>query len=410
MRFAAILICALCLLGVGYTSLAQQEAEPVSEAPRPLTVWLPAPLIADQSGDAFSLLREHSDSFSDSDDIAIYFRIKDVGGVGGIMSSIRASSEVAPGALPDLTLIRQRDFRPAQSRQYLQSLESLFSSSLISDLGGALETGQIETENGLTLFGLPYFFAVTHALHTLPIDEVGARLSFDDALRHEATLLFPAARATDLNDIVFLQYLAASGGGDGINADALNAVLGFYEHLTVAELISADVLTWQTPADYRAAFLSQLDRRQIAVVASSDYLSLPADAADKVALSGIPTPAGERLAIRDGWIWVIITPDQARQHSAARYLEWLAEPGFHARFSSALHLLPSQAAILRDSLPDSVDHAFYEDLAFGEALAIPEGDGGALPRLLQEALAQILHGESTAAAAAEYVMNQAGGY
>ena len=412
MTRTVLLLCALALICLGFTIAAQEDAEDELEAAaRPLTVWLPAPLIADESGEAFSLLREHSDRFSQSDDIAIQFRIKDVGGVGGIMASIRASSEVAPGALPDLALIRQRDFRPAQALQYMQSMESLFSSSLISDLGNALETGQIAADGGFSLYGLPYFFEAMHAAHTLSSAENGASLSFADVLEQGAVLLFPAARAMDFNQIVFLQYLAAVGSAppdDEIQADALRSVLGFYESMVAADLISADVLTWQTPADYRAEFLGNLDRAQIAVVASSDYLSMRLEAEAELALARIPTPAGERLATRDGWLWVIITPDPARKNSAARYLEWLTEPVFHAGFSNALHQLPSQAAILGDSLPENVDRAFFGDLAFGESLTMPEGDSGALPRLMQEALAQILHGESTAAEAADYVIDQAG--
>ena len=412
MTRTVFLLCAFILLCLSVSVSAQEgDVAELEAAARPLTVWLPAPLIADESGAAFSLLSEHSDRFSQSDNIAIQFRIKDVGGVGGIMASIRASSEVAPGALPDLALIRQRDFRPAQALQYMQSMESLFSSSLISDLGNALATGQIAANGELTLYGLPYFFEALHAAHTLQLAENSARLSFDDVLAQGAILLFPAARAMDFNQIVFLQYLAAAGSAppdDAIQADALRSVLRFYEDMVAAGLISADVLTWQTPADYRAEFLGNLNRRQIAVVASSDFLSLRLEAETELALARIPTPAGERLATRDGWLWVIITPDQARKNSAARYLEWLTEPVFHAGFANALHQLPSQAAILGDSLPENVDRAFFEDLAFGETLDMPEGDGGALPRLMQEALAQILHGESTAAEAADYVINQAG--
>ena len=172
---------ALCLFLVFSLALAGtsgQEDTPVPDAPRPLQVWLPAPLISDESGAAFQLLSEHTAAFSLGNDIAIEYRIKDVGKVGGIMSTIRAGKDVAPAALPDVTLIRRRDFTPSQARQYLQSLETLFSSSLLQDLDYGLEFGQIQHETGIALYGLPYLFDVLLAVHTQPLKEPGYWLDF----------------------------------------------------------------------------------------------------------------------------------------------------------------------------------------------------------------------------------------
>ena len=90
----------------------------------PLQAWLPVPLISDESAVAFALLQEHTSVFSSNNNIEVEYRIKDVGVTGGIMSSIRSGSKVAPGALPDVALIRRRDFTPIQARQYLYSMES----------------------------------------------------------------------------------------------------------------------------------------------------------------------------------------------------------------------------------------------------------------------------------------------
>ena len=412
LRLALILICALCM-SVFITVGQEDSASEADSAPRPLKVWLPAPLIPDESATAFLLLSEHTETFSLNNNIAVEYRLKDIGSVGGIMSSIRSASEVAPGALPDITLIRRRDFTPTQARQYLQSMESLFSSSLINDLDNALEFGQIPLEGGVALYGLPYFFEVLHAVHTQPIAELGSRLSFDDVLANEATMLFPAARTSGLNQTFYLQYLAAGGTAPGngamvIDEDALLAVLSFYEALVNRGLVSADVPTYQTPAAYQSVFLNSAEQLQIAIFSSSTYLSMLEQQERQLYAANIPTANGNSLATRDGWLWVIVTPDLARQTYSARFLEWMTDPAFHAAFAKALHQLPSQPAILHDSLPENVDHAFFEALLYSGVLPLPESEGGTAPRIMQEALIQVLHDETTAASATQHVMNQLG--
>jgi len=397
------------------TQVNAQENPPsqVDARQQPLQAWLPVPLISDESGVAFALLQEHTSVFSSNNNIDVEYRIKNVGVTGGIMSSIRSASEVAPGALPDVALIRRRDFTPTQARQYLYSMETLFSSALISDLGTALEFGQIPQDGGMALYGLPYFFEVLHAVSTQPLADAALGVRFDDVLSHGATLLFPAARSTGLNQTFYLQYLAAGGSASrndvvAIDEGALFAVLEFYEQLVKQELIPVDVLTYQAPADYRPEFVGNTDPAKVAVFASSEYLSMLDQHDIELFPSNIPTANGESLATRDGWLWVIITPDQTRQTLSARFLEWMTEPAFHAEFAQALYQLPTQPAILRDSLPENVDHQFFEDLLYKGILPLPESEGGSAPRIMQEALAQVLHGEASAASATRQVMNQFG--
>jgi len=408
-RFALMLICSLCLF---IFSLRAQDAPPqgLMAAPRPLKVWIPAPLIADESSEVFQLLREHTQVFSSRNNLAVEYRIKDVGTIGGIMSTIRSGSEVAPGALPDITLIRRRDLTPAHARQYLQSMETLFSSSLINELGSALEFGQIPLEDGVALYGLPYFFEVLHTVHTRPLSNADKRLSFEDVLANQASLLFPAGRTNGLNQTFYLQYLAAGGlapdnGDMSIDEAALRSILGFYEQLVDQDLITPDVLTYQSTAAYQTDFINHADQLLLAVFSSSEYLSMLEQQDPNLLAAGIPTANGASISTRDGWLWVIVTPDLTRRTLSARYLEWLMQPDFHARFAMALYQLPSQQAILGDSLPDGVDDRFIAELLDNAILPIPESEGGTAPRLMQEALMQVLHGD-TAATAARQALDQ----
>lgn len=410
--FLLVYLCLLICLTASRVN-AQENPTTSDDAREPLLAWLPAPLISDESGDAFALLQEHTSAFSSGNNIEVEYRIKEVGVAGGIMSSIRTASEVAPGALPDIALIRRRDFTPTQARQYLYSMETLFSSALISDLGIALEFGQIPQEGGIALYGLPYFFEVLLAVSTQPLADEALGLRFDDVLAQGATLLFPAARSTGLNQTFYLQYLAAGGSTSRddvvtIDEDALFAVLEFYEQLVQMELIPVDDLSYQTPADYHAEFVSDTDSAKIAVFSSSEYLSMLDQHGINLFPSNIPTASGESMSTRDGWLWVIITPDQTRQTLSARFLEWITEPAFHAEFAKALYQLPTQPAILRDSLPEGVDHLFFEDLLYKGILPLPESEGGTAPRIMQEAFSRVLHGEASAASATRQVMSQFG--
>ena len=390
---------------------AQERSPDADTALPPLQVWLPAPLISDESGEAFQLLSEHTAAFSLSNDIDIEYRIKDVGKVGGIMSTIRAGKDVAPAALPDVTLIRRRDFTPAQAQQYLQSMETLFSSSLINDLDDGLEFGQIPLEAGSALYGLPFLYDVLLAVYSQPLQTAGFRLTFEDVFANRTAFLFPAARTNGLNQTFYLQYLSAGGltpsdGVMSINEEALGTVLKFYEDLVQRGLVAPDVLTFQSPAAYQSEFINGADRSQLAIFSASEYLAMIDQQNSSLMAAQVPTSSGGGQSIRDGWLWVLVTPDMSRQTLSARYLEWMMEPGFHASFARALYHLPTQPALLDDSLPAAVDRQFFAGLLENATLPLPENEGGTAPRLMQEALIHVLHGDATAAQATRQVLSQ----
>lgn len=409
-RRPLIIIVALCISTLGLSAQEDAPGSAASEIPA-LNVWLPAPLISDESGAAFQLLSEHTASFSQANGIAVSYRIKGVGSVGGIIATIRAGKDVAPGALPDVTLIRRRDFTPTQASQFFQSMETLFSSSLINDLDDGLEFGQIPLEGEVALYGLPYLFDLLLTVYTRPLANVDTRLRFEDVLSSGANFTFPAARTNGLNQTFYLQYLSASGLGasDGVitvDEDALKTVLQFYQDLVDADLISPDVLTYQTPDDYISDFANQTGQLQMAVFTVSDYLAMVDQQVANLLAADIPTADGDNISIRDGWLWVIVTPDRSRRAVAARFLEWMMEPAFHAAFAGSLHHLPAQPAVLEASLPATVDRQFIVDLLSNATLPLPEGEGGTTSRLMQEALIDVLHGDASAAAAARRVVSQ----
>ena len=407
------LACVMCL-PVALVDAQDDADSDTSAAMRPLSVWLPAPLISDDESAAYALLHEHTGAFSDNNEIAVEYRIKDIGAVGGIMSTIRSGSEVAPGALPDIALIPRREFSPTQARQYLQSMETLFSSWLINDLGDTLAFGQIPLEGNVALYGLPYFLDVLHSVATGALARAGDSPSFEDVLANNARMLFPAARPSGLNQTFYLQYLAAGGSSarDGsldIDEAALSAVLEFYERLLLQGGLSTDVLSYQSPSEYLDSFIQGAGEAQIGVFWSSEFLAIRDQHLPGAAPGTIPAPNGGSRATQAGWLWVIVTPDVTRQTLSARFLEWMTEPEFHAAFSKSLYQLPAQSSILRESLPEDIDDEFFSDLLARAIAPLPESEGGTVPRIMQEALIKVLRGETSAAAATRQVVNQFAG-
>lgn len=410
-RQIQLLALILCLLASSLARAQDNSTEADDNTAAQLKVWLPAPLISDESGNAYQLLIEHSAKFAASNNIEATYRIKDVGKVGGIVASIRAGKEVAPAALPDVALIRRRDFGPALASEYLQSLESLFSSSLLNDLDDSVEFGQLPLESGLSLYGLPYFFDLLLSVYTQPQGAERNSLSFEDMISGQVTFLFPAARTNGLNQTFYLQYLAAGGmtpdeGLMSVNQSALQTVLEFYDVLAKSDLITADVLTYQSPAAYAADFANHLDRPQLAIFNASDYLAMIDQQVSSVVAAQIPTADANGSSILTGWLWVIVTPDLGRQALVARFLEWMMEPAFHAAFARALYHLPTQPDILDQSLPPAADSQFFSELLQSAALPLPEGEAGTAPRLMQEALVHVLHGDVSAAEATRQVLEQ----
>ena len=410
MQRAIARVVAILALALGLASGVGGAQEAAGDAPPPLKVWLPAPLFADESDAVYELLASHTETFSAGAGIEVAFRLKAVGTLGGIMSTIRTGSDVAPGALPDLTLIRRRDFTPSQARQYLQSLETLFSSSLINELGNALAFGQIPLDEGAALYGLPYLLDALLAIQTPGLGELGSAPTFADALASGARFHFPAARSNGLNQTTYLQYLSAGGPRQSetvneIDEVALRSVLEFYESLLAAERVSPDALGYQSPDAYLQQLTGETAAAQLAVARASDYLAL-LEQHPALGATRIPSAGGRSASVLDGWLWVIVTPDLNRQSQAARFLEWMMDQEFHASLSLALHYLPAQSSALADSLPETVDRQFFADLLNDATIPLPEGEGGTAPRLMQEALARVLHGESSAAAATREALAQ----
>jgi len=408
-RLALALICAVSFLMLSVNGQDEPPAENNGTRPT-LTVWLPAPILSDRESTAFQQLLNHTEQFSQENNVTVEYRVKAIGQMGGIMSTIRSGSAVAPGALPDVTLIRRSDLISAQAITFLQSLENLFSSALLNDLDQSLKLGQVMRDEGLELFGLPYFIDVQLTVSNDNLEDIGTSLTFDDILNHADSFLLPAARNNGLNQIFYLQYLAAGGVPPRndemtINANALQTVLEFYESAIQRGIMSPAILDYNSPSAYRTDFINNMNGTNFGIFSSSEYLSLLQQDSGLYAAT-IPTEGGTTITTLNGWVWVMVTPNPDQQNLSVQYLNWMMETDFHAEFASELNQLPAQQPAVLDSLPNTVDSTLIEDLLNNAILPIPDSESGTVPRAMQEALVTVVNGDATAEQATSDVIEQ----
>lgn len=153
------------------TATTTPEPTEVPTGPRTLVIWWPEPLAPRENADAAEVLSEQISAFERAyGDVQVQFRLKLARDTGGIMQTLRAASGgIAPGALPDLTLIRREDLLAAAQAGLIQPIEDEIPPAFLGDLYTAgVELGQVNRQ----LYGIPYMLDVQHMAYrndTVPI-------------------------------------------------------------------------------------------------------------------------------------------------------------------------------------------------------------------------------------------------
>ncbi len=380
---------------------AVSATEATETAPLRLMIWLPEPLYPVDDEAIANLLNTQFAEFETSQgNVEVEWRRKKVEDVGGIISTLRTASPVAPGALPDLTLLRRSDLVLAVQLGLIQPLEGRASSAILGDLyDAALRLGQVDGQ----LYGLPYMLETQHLIYRPPLSLTG--WSFADVLAQDVPFVFPAGGANGVNDVFLVQYLAAlppdeaaqvTSGELPINAEALRSVLSFYQQAVESSVITPSVLDFTTPIDY-AAFLGE----GTALVTSTTYLSLSARG-EVLEFAPIPTASGNDATMLDGWIWVMTTTNAERQEMALQLMDWMMDAQRHGDYSAAVNMVPSQRSTLRRW--DDAAYGDFVDVLLNNAF-LPLSESAAT-RAMQNALGSVLLGQRTADEATQEVLNQ----
>lgn len=384
--------------------------EPTPEEPSviDLTVWWPERLAPSENASIQTFIDAQIAGFETAfPDYQIEFRRKRATDVGGIMSTLRSASLVAPGALPDLTLIRREDLFDAVQNRFVQPLEGQIPSGVLADLyDPALSLGWVNGE----LFGLPYLLEIQVFVYDGDqVDRTEAPLiwTFDTVLENELRFAFPAVRTGGVSDMFYLQYLSAGGTppDDGVftlDQDALRTTLLFYEQARDAGLIDAGMLELATTADYQAALL---DAEFDAAMVNLNALRTLTASDDRLRTGYIPTLDGIPRTVLSGWVWVVVTTNAERQEGAVRFLNWMADANRQGEYAQLVGALPTQRRALRAYPFDLLDAETVEAL-LARAVFPLGSEYSAAARAMQSALVAVLNGVSTAEAAAQTAVSQ----
>ena len=128
------------------TTTGAPTAEPTIEQPVTLNIWFPEQLAPLDNEDAADLLSEQISAFQTANaNVEVSFRLKSTADAGGIMSTLRSANAVAPGAVPDLTLMRRADLIMAVQ---LGLIEPITEARAAAVLGGASLFGGIGSALG----------------------------------------------------------------------------------------------------------------------------------------------------------------------------------------------------------------------------------------------------------------------
>ena len=377
-------------------------------APAVLSIWWPEPLAPLDNSDAADLLSEQISGFqaAQGGNVQVDLRLKREGDLGGIMATLRAASPVAPGALPDLTLLPRSDLLVAVPDGLVFPLEGLVSSAVLGDLfEPALRLGQVDS----TLYGVPYALAVEHmAYHR--VGETPLSWRFADVLARGTPYVFPAGPPAGISRALFSQYLDAGGTLDASNhlvldAEALGTVLVFYQEAAAAGVLSPAVLGYARPTDYHADLATGV--LDAGVVSSTLYLALLEEGSG-LQFGPLPTESGGRASALDGWLWVLTTASADRQALAARFLNWMMNASRQGQYTRTVRMLPSQRAAFQQ-WPAAPYTAFARELLAAATPYLADNANQAAARALQTAMVEVISGQKDAAAAVEGVLDQLGG-
>ncbi|KAB2903847.1 MAG: extracellular solute-binding protein [Anaerolineae bacterium] len=388
-RFFILLLIYVVLLG----TVTAQETPPPDVTT--IQVWWPDALYNANDQHITDTLEMQLDDFAEAHlFIAVEVRLKRSEGQGSVISTLLAAEEVAPGAIPDLVLLRRDDLAQAVRAGIARPIDDWVPDTLRDDLlPNALSLGQIDGR----LYGMPYLLRIDHTAFRTATYET-APLTYEDVLNSEAGFLQPGAPLPNqaVNNVILGQYLAEGGrlvdenGFPILDQAALLTVLTFYEAGVQQQIFSPEILSYDLPSDYWSRFAQ--GEAPLALVSSTDFLQRQSSL-QNIAAAPIPTEGGTSLTLLDGWMWVLTTGDPDQKNGALEFLKWMMRADQQAEFSESIGILPSLAPALRIWSNDAYTRQITAWLPESIVLPVDQRNNPAAVQL-QAAFVAVLNGVS----------------
>jgi maltose-binding protein MalE len=389
-------------------STATVEVVPELSQTETLTIWIPETLMPVDNQTIFNWFEEQALEFeAQQENVDVQLRRKSAQDVGGILSTIRSASAVAPGAMPDLTLMRHQDLLVAAQNDLIQQLEGWVSSSVISSINdSALRLGFFNGQ----LYGLAYLLDVLLVTHHPEIN-APSEWTFDQILRSRLSFAFPVGNTNGVNQVFLLQYLSAGGelpsnGVMTLDEDALLTTLQFYERAVEANLIDSEIVNYTSYTDYLPRIVDgSLDAGVVNVVSlnnlrNEDYQPRAAP---------IPVHNETPLTFLSGWMWVMVSGDTLQQTLAADFLSWMMDSDRQGEYAQQIEMIASQIEARRQFPLESLPNPLVDTLLANALIAPNDSTSIASMRAMQNALIAVLNGDLTAEEATRQAVEQVSG-
>jgi ABC-type glycerol-3-phosphate transport system substrate-binding protein len=365
--------------------------------PAALRVWLPPDFTPDLDTPGGRLLAEQIQAFENAyPGTAVEIRTKAPSGPGGLMASLAAAANAAPGVMPDVIALRRDDLAAAVAAGLVTPPEPLVPADLLNDFYPfAQAMGKV---NG-TWQGLP-FAADARVMAYLTSVYPSPPLRWADMLT--GTLVIPAAEPSGLTLLTI--YLAQGGalqdasGKTMLDVDVLARTLALLQGLQSDGTLSQSTVDYADPAETWEVFRQ---RRANLAVTSAHFFLAEYSRVEGASATLLPTGGEAPLALVDGWSWVLVagTTQPGNQALAAELVGWLLRPEEHAAWTEAANVLPTRAASLANWQETRLG-PIVSDVAAHAQLQPPAAVVGSVGPALRQALADVLAGRATPFAAA----------
>jgi ABC-type glycerol-3-phosphate transport system substrate-binding protein len=374
-----------------------------------LTLWTTEAFSPTQVITSGRILAQIVTGFQESQpDVRLDFVLKKPYGKGGILDFLSTTHAAVPELLPDMVILDADELSAAVQAGLVQPLDNLLPADLLADLYPSARDAS--TFDG-RLYGLQYQTDLDHLVYNsgrmaLPPS------SWPGVLSNPGPYIFPAGgRAGLVNDAFLIQYLAVKpwpfrGDPDSpfLEADALAAVLQYYQDGVSRGIVPLDVLDYHTTADSWREYLA--GSAAMTQVSAHEYLG-ERDRSPSSAAAPIPAINGPAAGINRGWVLALVTAEAVRQSSAAAFMEQLMAPETNAAWNRATGYLPArQAALVYWDAGDSYTPFIHQQLQMAQPRpAIP--NYARIGAALQQAVEDVLTGVATPEEAAAKAMESA---
>lgn len=374
-----------------------------------LVIWTVEAISPMAEGETGKAMRELIRSFEVSyPEIEVKVILKKESGRGSVLDFLRTAGPVAPSIMPDVVILNNSEIPIAREEGLIKPLDARLSQDMVEDLVPvAREACTVDDR----LVGVPFQLDVEHLVYNTNRITTTPTV-WTDVLSSSIKYAFPAKGQGGLvNDAFLIQYLSLGGklhddeGNPRLDLQPLQEALEYYRRGADAGVFPPTVLEATTTDYFWPTYLEVgVDATH---VKSSFYLA-NREMLQNSKAAPIPTKDGELFTVARGWSIAMVTEVPSRQQKAVRFIQWFVAPDNNAYWSTAAMKLPTRYAAY--SLLGEDDEYWQFTLKQLEiATPIPAFHGyDRIGRVLQQAVQEVLSGESTPEEAATAAVEAAG--